>query len=161
MTSDQLTIYLQDHHAGARFGGALAKRAAGQNEGTEYADFLARLADDIEEDRRALEAIMARCEVASDRIKDAGAWTMEKVGRLKLNGHLFDYAPLSRVLELEGLMGGVRGKLALWHALLEICEVDDRLDATQLRELEGRAEAQLAGLREQHARAAREALVTS
>jgi hypothetical protein len=161
VTSDPLTIYLQDHHAGARFGGELARRSAGANEGTEYGEFLARLANEIEEDRRSLEAIMERCDVGTDRLKDAGAWTMEKLGRLKLNGHLFDYAPLSRVLELEGLMGGVRGKLALWHALIELCPADERLDAAELEGLARQAEAQLAGLREQHARAAREALVTS
>lgn len=161
MTSDQLTIYLQDHHAGACFGGELAKRAAGENEGTEYGDFLTALAQDIEEDRRALESIMARCDVGNDRLKDSMAWATEKFGRLKFNGHLFDYAPLSRVLELEGLMGGVRAKLALWHALREIAPVDDRLDAAEIERLIGRAEAQLEGLREQHARAAREALVAA
>jgi hypothetical protein len=83
VTSDQLTIYLQDHHAGARFGGELARRAAGANQSTEYGEFLERLAAEIEEDRIALEAIMKRCEVGSDRLKDAGAWTMEKLGRLK------------------------------------------------------------------------------
>lgn len=161
MTSDQLTIYLQDHHAGARFGLELARRAAGENEGTEYGDFLTALAADIDSDRRALEAIMDDLGVGTDRLKDVAAWASEKLGRLKLNGHLFDYAPLSRVLELEGLMGGVRAKLALWHALRELAPFEDRLDAERLDELAFRAEQQLEGLREQHSRAARQALVTA
>ena len=41
----------------------------------------------------------------------------ERVGRLKLNGKLFERSPLSSVVELETLVVGVRGKEALWTAL--------------------------------------------
>ena len=41
----------------------------------------------------------------------------ELVGRLKLNGRLFERSPLSSVVELETLVVGVRGKEALWTAL--------------------------------------------
>ena len=44
-------------------------------------------------------------------------WTGEKLGRLKLNGQLLGYSPLSRLIELEGLMLGIAGKLAMWIAL--------------------------------------------
>jgi len=42
---------------------------------------------------------------------------LERVGRLKLNGSLFERSPLSNVVELETLVVGVRGKEALWTAL--------------------------------------------
>lgn len=35
----------------------------------------------------------------------------EKLGRLKPNGQLHGYSPLSRVIELEGLYLGISGKL--------------------------------------------------
>ena len=41
----------------------------------------------------------------------------ERVGRLKLNGRIFERSPLSRIIELETLVVGVRGKEALWTAL--------------------------------------------
>ena len=46
--------------------------------------------------------------------KSAGAWTAEKFGRLKPNGQLTGYSPLSRLVELEGLKLGITGKLGLW-----------------------------------------------
>jgi hypothetical protein len=158
LTTDQLTIYLADHHAGATFGVELARRTRAQNEGTPYGDFLERLATDIEEDRRQLEQIMDRLGVQQDPLKVGLGWASEKVGRLKPNGRLRGYAPLSRLLELEGLMGGVSAKLALWRALKEIAPEQPRLDQAQLARLAERAQRQLTGLRAQHRRAARDAL---
>ena len=80
-------------------------------------------------------------EVGRDRVKVAGGWTAEKVGRLKLNGRFAGYSPLSRVLELEGLIAGVNGKLALWHSLLELAPAEPRIDAAQRRAPGQRAEA--------------------
>jgi hypothetical protein len=51
------------------------------------------------------------------RGKPALAWTGEKLGRLKLNGQLSGYSPLSRLVELEFLYVGIAGKLRLWGAL--------------------------------------------
>jgi hypothetical protein len=42
------------------------------------------------------------------------------VGRLKPNGQLRGYSPLSRVLELEGLAMGSSGQLGLWQTLIEL-----------------------------------------
>ena len=62
----------------------------------------------------------------------------------KRNGDRLSYSPLSRLLELEGLILGVRGKLALWLALKEIEDKEPRLAAGNLQELIERAEDQLA-----------------
>ena len=40
----------------------------------------------------------------ADKLKNVAAWGLEKVGRLKLNGELTGYSPLSRMVELEGLL---------------------------------------------------------
>jgi hypothetical protein len=158
ITSDQLSIYLADHYAGATFGVQLARRVQGENYGTTYGDFLARLAAEIEEDRVELETIMGKLGVDRDPLKVTVAWAGEKVGRLKLNGRLRGYAPVSRVLELEALIAGVSGKLALWRALKELAPKEPRLDEEPLDALAERARRQLAGLREHHRRAAAAAL---
>jgi hypothetical protein len=158
--TDYLETYLQDHRAGAAMGADLARRLAGENAGTPYEDFLAGLAQEIEQDVATLDAIMAGLGVGPSSLKNAGAKIAERLGRLKPNEHLVGgYSPLSRVLEIEGLRGGVHAKLALWEALAERASHDDRLDATQLAALQARAEQQLEGLREQHAAATREAFV--
>lgn len=51
----------------------------------------------------------------------APAWAAEKLVRLKLNGRLRGYSPLSRLLELEMLHIGITGKLELWQALQRTC----------------------------------------
>ncbi len=156
-TTDYLETYLQDHRAGAEMGSGLARRLADENAGTEYADFLAGLAQEIEQDVETLEDIMARFGVSKAILKTAGAKVGEKLGRLKLNEQLTGYSPLSRVLELEGLRSGVQGKLGLWDSLGQIAPFDERLDADEIASLAARAERQLEGLREHHRLAAREA----
>jgi hypothetical protein len=157
-TSDPLAIYLSDHWAGSMAGRELARRAAKENRGTEYGDFLEELYREIEEDRAALQRIMERFGVGTDYPKVALAWVGEKLGRLKLNGQLVGYSPLSRLLELEGLTAGVHGKLRGWAALRQLAPQEERLDETELDRLIVRAESQLAGLQRQHSRAAKEAL---
>ena len=117
MTDRLLAIYLQDHLAGSTAGLELARRSAGANEGTPVGDFLAELADEIEEDRDILVEIMEALDVSQDKVKNALGWGAEKLGRLKPNGQFTGYSPLSRIVELEGLTVGVRGKLSLWENL--------------------------------------------
>ena len=141
---DYLAIYLQDHHAGSTTGLELAKRTARNNEGdAEFAAPLARLAIEIAEDRDELKRIMSRLDVDEARVKATLAWGMEKVARLKPSGRLLRYSPLSRVMELEGLITGVSGKLSLWRALMELAINDARLDEAALTRLADRAEDQL------------------
>lgn len=117
METKLLAIYLNDHMAGSVAGVELARRARGSNEGTPLGDFLAGLVEEIEQDREALARVMDHHGVGADPVKRTVAWAGEKLGRLKLNGRLTGYSPLSRVIELEGLMLGVTGKLGLWRAL--------------------------------------------
>jgi hypothetical protein len=152
-----LRIYLQDHLAGSTTGLELARRIRGENEGNEYGDVLAKIADEIDADRRALQALMEDFGFGADKLKNAGAWAVEKAGRLKMNGQITGYSPLSRMEELEGLLTGITGKQALWTALLQIAPDEPRLDAERLERLRERAEAQretVEGLREKAAREA-------
>jgi hypothetical protein len=151
-------IYLNDHLAGATGGLELAKRSRAQNEGNEYGGFLAELVREIEEDRKTLETLMDRLEVGRDRLKGTAAWAAEKLGRLKLNGQLTGYSPLSRLLELELLSLGVEGKLSLWRSLKQAAPSDDRLREFDFEALIRRAQAQRRRLERHRLRAAKEAL---
>jgi hypothetical protein len=116
-----LAIYLNDHLAGATGGVELARRLRASNRGNDaVGPPLDRICGEIEEDRATLEQVIDRLGFSQSRVKPAGAWVAEKVGRLKLNGRLRGYSPLSRVLELEGLLIGITGKRALWKTLAEL-----------------------------------------
>lgn len=157
MSEKYLRIYLQDHLAGSTAGLELARRTRGANEGTEYGPPLARIADEIEADRRHLQGIMEDLGFGGDRLKIAAAWGLEKAGRLKLNGNLTGYSPLSRMVELEGLLTGITGKKGLWVALLQLAPREPRLDAALLERLRDRADEQRATVEELREKAAREA----
>jgi hypothetical protein len=157
MDRNLLRIYLQDHLAAATGGVELARRARGANEGTPYGEPLAKLADDVEADRRSLESIMDDLGFGADRAKNIAFWVGEKAGRLKLNGQLTGYSPLSRMIELEGLITGVNGKRSLWLTLRDIAESVPELDADRIGRLVERAEQQVETLHELRARAGREA----
>ena len=159
-TTDYLETYLQDHRAGAAMGSDLAHRLAGENAGTPYEAFLLGLAQEIYSDVEMLEQVMDRFGVSKPALKIAGAKVGERLGRLKPNEQLTGYSPLSRVLEIEALRGGVQAKQGLWDSLAELAKHDDRLDPEQRAELQAKAEKQLDGLREQSRMAAHEAFVT-
>jgi hypothetical protein len=152
----RLAIYLNDHLAGATAGRELARRAARSNESTDYGPALAELANDIEQDRRTLLRVMDTLGIRADPVKVAAGWAGEKVGRLKLNGQLRGYSPLSRLIELEALTLGVTGKLSMWRALEQIHRPE--LAGFELRDLQQRAESQLARLEDCRRRAVTAAL---
>lgn len=138
-----LRIYLNDHSAGSITGIEVAKRCLSSNEGTPLGEFLRTFIVELEEDRAELTRVMRALGFSQDRLKEGMGWAVEKVGRLKLNGRVRSYSPLSRVFELEGLKLGVAGKLSLWRSLKEIQGTDSRLGVVDLDRLEKRAERQL------------------
>jgi hypothetical protein len=142
MDAKLLAIYMNDHLAGATVGHELARRTASSNRDSDFGPALRRLADEIGEDRQTLQELMSLMGIGQDRLKVLGAWFAEKAGRLKLNGRLLSYSPLSRLVELEALALGVAGKLALWRSLQMLAENDSRLPAATLKGLIERAERQ-------------------
>jgi hypothetical protein len=152
-----LHIYLTDHLAGSVAGIELARRCANSNKGNEFGHCLqTTLIPAIEEDQATLKGVMKRAGASENRLKNAMFWAGEKVGRVKFNGELTSYSPLSRLVELEGLTSGVVAKLSLWQCLREAG--DPRLSAVDLTELIARAEEQLKGLEVQRRKAAALAL---
>lgn len=160
MNRKLLGIYMNDHLAGSVVGLRLARRITRQNEGNEYGRETAQIAKEIEEDKETLHEIMERVGVRQKQTRLALAWVAEKAMRLKPNGRLAGYSPLSRVLELEGLTMGITGKLELWrsmHALENRSAIRD-VDFARLIE---RAESQRDRVEDLRVQAAREALSDS
>jgi hypothetical protein len=138
MTSRLLRIYLQDHHAASAGGVALARRALGPSH---------RLAKQIARDRDALERVMRQLAVTPNVLKVGTVRVGELLGRLKLNGRIFERSPLSSVIELETLVVGVRGKEALWTSLRRAGVSIDGVDLDALVESARAQGAELEALR--------------
>jgi hypothetical protein len=152
-----LGIYLNDHLAGSTLGLDLAKRLAKAEREWSGGATLTAIAEEIEEDRASLIALMGALGVPVRRYKTAAAWAAEKAARLKLNGRLVRRSPLSRVVELEMLRLGVTGKASGWRTLRTRAEHDSRLDAAQLDDLLNRARRQTQQLERLRVRAVAEA----
>jgi hypothetical protein len=148
-------IYLEDHFAGATAGVEMARRVLGANRGTAWEAPLRELCEEVEEDRATLRTAMEVLGVRRNLAKVAGAWSLEKAGRMKLNGQLRGYSPLSRLIELEALKIGITGKRGMWEAL----EAGDSsgLESFDLAALAARAESQARKVEALHRKAAEEA----
>lgn len=160
LNSDQvhlLHIYLRDHEAAAVGGLQLFRRCSSANRGTAYAADLQNLTDEIRIERDALRRICQSFGVKFSRVGRALAHAGVTLGRVKTNGRVLRYSPLSRVLELEALSSGVVSKLRLWESLVRLSAVEARLDEAELSRLASQAQGQLEALRRLHDMAAKEA----
>jgi hypothetical protein len=130
-----LRIYLNDHFLVANGGVALARRVAKSHQDTSFSTDLASLANEIAGDLSALTSFMKRLDVPPQQWRGPLGLAAERAGRLKLNGHILSRSPLSNVVELDALLGGIEGKRALWRTLRRLADSDDRLDAAPLDDL--------------------------
>jgi hypothetical protein len=137
-----LGIYLNDQLALGVGWRELARRAARANRGTPVGDALGEVAQGIAEDVDTFERMMERLGVPRSRAKVAAAVAGERLGRLKLNGSLTSYSPLSRFVELEFLVMGITGKIQLWETLRDLAGLGARLPDVDFDALVARAEAQ-------------------
>ena len=142
-----LAIYLRDHRAGAVAGRRLAQRLAKENP---HWTTLRCIAREIEADETTLARLMKTFGVSEGTLKKVTAVSIELVERLKPNGQLVGYSPLSRVLELESLMSGVTAKRRLWASLRRLVRRGDTLDRIDFEELDRRAVDQLSTLASLH-----------
>jgi len=152
-----LAIYLNDHLAGAALGVELARRLRSSNRGDpEMGEPLAEICAEIEADRETLRGLAERLGVSLNPVKPALARLGERLGRLKLNGQLRGYSPLSRMLELEILSSGIGGKVQLWNALEQ--RFGDSLEGFDFHALAERADRQGQRVEDLHLSAAERAL---
>lgn len=112
-----LRIYLTDHLTGSRGGIDLAERCLKNNQESELGNFLKLFLKEIRAERETLKSILQKVGGSPSLLKETAVKIMEKIGGLKLNGSLLQYSDLSRLIELEGLLAGVRAKLDMWLIL--------------------------------------------
>jgi hypothetical protein len=155
MDEKHLVTYLNDHLAGSVAGIELAESCLERNAGTPLGDFLAHLLRDLKEDQEVVRGMLARYGAGESGAKKATAWLAEKASRLKMVG--VAYSDLSRLQELEMLVVGIRGKLALWVALEEVGRADPRLHGIDFRTLQERAQRQMEEVERRRLAAARDA----
>jgi hypothetical protein len=125
------------------FGLELVKRCSRNNQDSAFAEPLAELAAEIHSDRQTLIAIMRDLRANPSHLKISAAWALEKAQRLKPNGGLLGYTPLTRLLELESLAVGIAGKKALWRVLEDLASHEGCLGAYDFGALAERAESQI------------------
>ena len=152
-----LQIYLADHEAASRAGVNLVHRVRSENEAAAYGDYLVKLEAEVEQDRASLINIMKALQVSANPVKQLVARAAVIVGRLKPNGQLHGYSPLSRVLELEALCAAALAKRGLWQSLRVLAPIYPELEVATLDRLIDRATEQFENLTDQHRQAAREA----
>lgn len=137
-----LQIYMNDELAQGVAWRELARRSQKKNDGTELGEALRVVATAIAEDVDTFEKMMANLRLKRSRFKIAAAFAAERAARLKLNGRLFSYSPLSRFLELEILVMGIDRKKQMWQTLGDLACLRDRLPEVDFDDLIARAKEQ-------------------
>jgi hypothetical protein len=135
----RLRIYLSDHRAGAEAGRARAKRFAAANQTSFVSDAAHEVYREIEADVTTLDEILDRLGCQPSRWKMTVARTAEVIGRLKPNGQLRGYSPLSRLIELELLIAGILTKESLWQTMAVVQQWRSELSAFDFDDLQRRA----------------------
>ena len=155
--SKPFAVLLRNHQAGGRAAVDLFVRAAQGQADRPYAAELEQLVVEAREDLDFNERVMRRLGVSPSPVQVAVLRLGERVGRLKPNGRLLRRAPLSDVVELEGLIATVHVKMAGWQAA-QVAGVLEEGELAELDRLLSRAQTQAARLTEMHRTAAVHAL---
>jgi hypothetical protein len=142
MDDEFLAIYMNDQLAAGVLWREVARRSQRRNRGTPTGGALESVARAIAEDVATFERIMDRLGVRRSRVKPALAVAAERAGRLKRNGRLTSYSPLSRFVELDFLAMGIEGKKLLWQNLRECADFATRLPDVDFEALVERAQRQ-------------------
>lgn len=147
MSDTRLRVFLNDHLSGLTGAVELARRTRDENDDQDALyDVLDALVEDFEDDRDLVEELLDEIDEPQDGFKQALAVLGERFGRLKPNDGGTDYSPLSRLVELEGLLFMLEGCRVLWSSLDIIAEDDDRLDGYDFDARRRRAERRRATL---------------
>ncbi|HUR84935.1 MAG TPA: hypothetical protein VMY78_06280 [Solirubrobacteraceae bacterium] len=159
-TSDEryLAIYMNDQLALGVLWREIARRSARANHGTPAGEAIEGVAQGISKDVETFERMMSDLGIPKTHAKPMLALAGERFGRLKLNGHLRRYSPLSRFEELDFLVMGIDGKVVLWENLRDLANLGERLPDVDFDNLIQRARAQRTALETHHANAGRQAL---
>ncbi len=141
-----LGIYLKDQLTLGVLWRELARRAHRNNRGTPLGEALERVSTGIAEDVETFQTLMHRLGIRTNWVKIGLGIAAERLGRLKLNGRVARYSPLSRFVELEFLAMGIDGKKQMWTTLRDLAALAARLPDVDFDQLIERAERQRAEL---------------
>jgi hypothetical protein len=137
----EIDSYLNDHLAGSISALGVIAHWAEVNKGEPLGGFFMEIEREIKADQDTLRDIMRTLGVEESKVRKAGAWAAEKVGRAQLIITGDEPGTLGLVLTLEGLIMGVTGKKLLWRALS--ATKLPQLNAYDFEELQRRAEQQI------------------
>lgn len=151
-----LRIYLNDHLAGSVMAIEQIEHSLDENSEGELSAFLARMLDEIRGSQAVLKEVIDRVGGVENPVKKGASWLSEKVRRAKPSGAAFGYTDLTRLEDLESLMLGTRGQLALWTTLDALPD-DDRLSGLDFGRLAARAQRQHEAFEQHRMEAARRA----
>ncbi len=126
-----------------------------------WRDDLARLAEEVAEDRAVLRRLMHRLGVAVNRPMTALGYVAERAGRFKPNGYVLRRSPLTDVIELEALRDAVAAKLAGWQVLRAVAAHDQRVTRDEVEDMLERAQDQADRLYRLHLRVTETALAAT
>jgi len=112
-----LDSYLNDHLAGSISALELIAHWAKVHKGEPLGSFFVETEREIKADQDTLRDVMRTLGVEESKMRQAGAWAAEKVGRARLMIAGDEQGSLGLVLTLEGLIMGVTGKKLMWRAL--------------------------------------------
>ena len=112
-----LDSYLNDHLAGSISALELIAHWVKVHKGEPLGSFFVETEREIKADQETLRGIMRTLGIEESKVRKAGAWAVEKLGRARLIIAGNEPGSLGLVLTLEGLIMGVTGKKLLWASL--------------------------------------------
>jgi hypothetical protein len=137
----ELAPYLNDHLAGSVSALDLIGHWAHVHKGEPLGGFFAETEAEIKADQDILRDAIRSLGVEESKVRQAGAWAAEKVGRARLLIAGDEAGSLGLVLTLEGLIMGIVGKKLMWRALAAANL--PQLNGYDFEELQDRAERQI------------------
>src|SRR5205814_5097671 len=146
-----LDSYLNDHLAGSISAMELIAHWADAHKGESLGSFFAEIEAEIKADQDTLRDVMRSLGVEESKVRKAGAWAAEKLGRARLMIAGDEPGSLGLVLTLEGLIMGVTGKKLLWRTLA--AAKLPRLNGYDFEELQRHAEQQIGRIEAERMRA--------
>jgi hypothetical protein len=150
-----LDSYLNDHLAGSISALELIAHWVDAHKGEPLGSFFVETEREIKADQDTLRAVMRTLGIEESKMRQAGAWVAEKVGRARLIIAGDEPGSLGLVLTLEGLIMGVTGKKLLWRALAT--EKLPQLSSYNFEQLQRRAEQQVERIEAERISAVRQA----
>jgi hypothetical protein len=138
--NNALSIYLNDHLAGAEFAIELLGRLSASHPHDPLGTLAAKILVDVAADRDVLQELCATTDARGNDLKVTGAWVAERMSRLKLR--LGSELGLGEFESIEMLSLGILGKLKMWQVLRSIISTELELSPLDFSRLISRAEQQ-------------------